>query len=191
MNPTIEPLGDTPIDPRVRRTRQLLFDALRKLLFEKRFSAISVQDIAERATVNRATFYAHFEDKHALLESMLQNDLGHILRERLPADATLTHQNLRLVAEAVFQFLGDTHGKCPAAAKDFENLTGTTLQEEIYALVHPWIVRAPGFHPGKTREAVAAMVSWTIFGAAHRWSHGPRKRAMEAVAEETVSLLLP
>jgi AcrR family transcriptional regulator len=47
------------MDPRVRRTRKLLQDALRSLLFERRFSRISVQDIAERATVNRATFYAH------------------------------------------------------------------------------------------------------------------------------------
>ncbi len=32
---------------------------------------ISVQDIAERSTVNRATFYDHFTDKFALLEDMI------------------------------------------------------------------------------------------------------------------------
>ncbi|MBI4304912.1 MAG: TetR family transcriptional regulator, partial [Chloroflexi bacterium] len=47
-----------PQDPRVKRTRKLLHDAFDSLLSEKSFEAITVQDIAERATVNRATFYA-------------------------------------------------------------------------------------------------------------------------------------
>ncbi len=59
----------TPVnanDPRVKRTRQLLLQAFMALLEEKQhIYSISVQDIAERATVNRATFYAHFEDKYS------------------------------------------------------------------------------------------------------------------------------
>lgn len=54
-------------DPRVQRTRQLLLDAFMSLVQEKRnIHSISIQEIAMRATVNRATFYAHFEDKYAL-----------------------------------------------------------------------------------------------------------------------------
>ncbi len=45
------------LDPRVRRTRHLLHQALGNLLETKEFEKISVQDIAEAATVNRATFY--------------------------------------------------------------------------------------------------------------------------------------
>ncbi len=50
------------LDPRVRRTRELLQGALRKLLDQKRFDDITVQDITEAATLNRATFYAHYPD---------------------------------------------------------------------------------------------------------------------------------
>ena len=50
-------------DPRVKRTRQLLQQAFMSLMMEGRFRDITVQEIADRATVNRATFYAHFEDK--------------------------------------------------------------------------------------------------------------------------------
>ena len=50
----------TPVDandPRVKRTRQLLLQAFWALLEEKQnIHSISVQEIAERATVNRATF---------------------------------------------------------------------------------------------------------------------------------------
>lgn len=58
-------------DPRVIRTRNLIQDAFRSLAKEKKIEAITIKDIAERATVNRATFYAHFEDKNALLEYMV------------------------------------------------------------------------------------------------------------------------
>src|ERR1700691_5672448 len=59
------------VDPRMRRTRVLLQQALAKLLETKEFHKISVQDIAEAATVNRATFYDHYTDKFSLLECMV------------------------------------------------------------------------------------------------------------------------
>jgi AcrR family transcriptional regulator len=63
--------GDTQtetVDPRVRRTRKMLHDALGKLMQEKDFDKISVQDIADAADLHRATFYDHYPDKFALLE---------------------------------------------------------------------------------------------------------------------------
>ena len=54
-------------DLRQRRTRKLLADALLSLLEERPLSEISVVDICQRAMVHRTTFYAHFDDKLALL----------------------------------------------------------------------------------------------------------------------------
>lgn len=59
------------VDRRVRRSRRLLGDALLQLVTEKPFGEISVQDIADRADMNRATFYLHFHSKEALLLSAL------------------------------------------------------------------------------------------------------------------------
>ena len=50
------------LDPRVKRTRTLLEQAFMDLIQEEGFQGVTVQDIAERAGVNRATFYAHFAD---------------------------------------------------------------------------------------------------------------------------------
>ena len=59
------------VDRRVRRSRRLLGDALLALVTEKQFGDISVQDIADRADMNRATFYLHFHSKEELLLNAL------------------------------------------------------------------------------------------------------------------------
>lgn len=55
------------IDPRIERTHEALRSALMTLIEEKGFDAISVQDVTERARLNRATFYLHYRDKQDLL----------------------------------------------------------------------------------------------------------------------------
>ncbi|WP_020060075.1 TetR/AcrR family transcriptional regulator [Bacillus sp. 123MFChir2] len=62
-------------DPRVKRTRQAIRDALISLIHEKSFNSITVQDIAEKATVNRATFYSHYYDKYDLLDKSIEEML--------------------------------------------------------------------------------------------------------------------
>ena len=59
-------------DLRVRRTRKLLQQALLEAASEKGFSHVTVSDIAERAMVNRATFYRHYEDKYDLLAHYIE-----------------------------------------------------------------------------------------------------------------------
>jgi AcrR family transcriptional regulator len=60
-------------DLRVRRTRKLLQQALIELTIEKGFAAVTVQDIAERAMVNRTTFYRHYLDKYDLLDQYMND----------------------------------------------------------------------------------------------------------------------
>lgn len=73
-------------------------NALRELVTEKRYEAITVVDILERADVGRSTFYAHFTDKDDLLLSALD----HISRA-LEAELTATGA---LVVEPLFRHAG-------------------------------------------------------------------------------------
>jgi AcrR family transcriptional regulator len=56
-------------DRRIQRTRKLLQDSLLALILEKSYEEVTVQDVIYRANVGRSTFYAHFQDKEALLLS--------------------------------------------------------------------------------------------------------------------------
>ncbi|WP_395845830.1 TetR/AcrR family transcriptional regulator [Cystobacter fuscus] len=68
-----KPAEPAPEDPRVHRSRALLRDALLGLLRERGFDTLSVQDIAERARVNRSTFYQHYRDKDELLSHVMRD----------------------------------------------------------------------------------------------------------------------
>ncbi|GCE29255.1 hypothetical protein KDA_47390 [Dictyobacter alpinus] len=70
------------VDLRAQRTRQLLWQAFLDIMQEKGFTAMSIQEITERANVHRGTFYAHFADKYALLEAILREEFRDVLTIR-------------------------------------------------------------------------------------------------------------
>lgn len=68
------------LDPRVARTHQLLRDSLVELIHERGYDKIKVQDITERATLNRATFYLHYRDKLDLLSQSTEEILKDLMK---------------------------------------------------------------------------------------------------------------
>lgn len=71
-------------DRRVQRTQQSLREALIKLILEKHYDTISVQDIIDRANVGRSTFYLHFRDKEDLFRGDWQRMLEFFVRQITP-----------------------------------------------------------------------------------------------------------
>ncbi|MCH4169002.1 MAG: TetR/AcrR family transcriptional regulator [Streptococcaceae bacterium] len=59
------------MDLRIKRTNKLINEAFIKLVAEKGFDKVTIQDIAEEAMINRATFYAHYKDKQDLFDQIL------------------------------------------------------------------------------------------------------------------------
>lgn len=59
-------------DPRAARTRTRLGMAFIQLIHEKPIEAVTVQDVLDRASIGRSTFYLHFRDKNDLLLSQLE-----------------------------------------------------------------------------------------------------------------------
>jgi AcrR family transcriptional regulator len=62
-------------DPRVRKTRRLLRDALVSLILEKDYASVSIKEITERADVAYITFFRHFESIDHLLMEILDQGL--------------------------------------------------------------------------------------------------------------------
>ncbi|MDX1993155.1 MAG: TetR/AcrR family transcriptional regulator [bacterium] len=90
-------MTETPrkVDRRVQRTRTLLRDALMKLIVERGYENITVQDIADAADVARATFYLHYKDKEELLFQSMEEVYDALLERVGPVrDDYLTQEGL-------------------------------------------------------------------------------------------------
>jgi len=74
-------------DLRVRRTRRLLRDALVALIEERGFDTLKVSDIADRAMINRATFYRHYRDKYDLLTHCMDDVFEELTAKSRPPHA--------------------------------------------------------------------------------------------------------
>lgn len=71
-------------DLRVRRTNKFLQEAMIELITEKGFESITVGDIAERAMINRATFYRHYLDKYDLVARIFEDTASYLAEHMNP-----------------------------------------------------------------------------------------------------------
>jgi len=178
-------------DPRVKRTRKLLQQTLTDLMHEKSFEAITVQDIAERSTLNRATFYAHFEDKYDLLDSIMREGIEQALAGNVPDTAALSADTLRTLCRTVFDFLAQVRGHCRPQHRQFDPLLEKAVQDVLYNFIVRWLqrVRPTALPGGANVETVAAVLSWAIFGVGSQWSRGLRAQPAEAAVAQVVAVL--
>lgn len=65
-------------DLRVIKSKQAIKEAFIELVEIKGFDKISVCDIANRANINRNTFYLHYEDKEDLVRKILYESVGKV-----------------------------------------------------------------------------------------------------------------
>lgn len=173
-------------DPRILRSRRMLMEALATLLTRKEFDDISIQEIADEATLNRATFYLHYPDKSALLQAMTAARFRELIARR-----GLSFSNcdgaLRAIALGVCDYLAESTG-CPS------QLAKMPLERSIIPVVEGMFKEGPRHHemqPGTDPELLATTVAWAIFGAARRWYQTPDRIPAEEMAAKIEAMVKP
>ena len=167
------------VDRRVQRTRQLLRQAFVEVAREKGLTAVSVQDITERANIHRGTFYAHYEDKYALVYSLIREEVQHILSSKLPPVQQWDRWTLRLLICTTLENFKGVHRQCqPSAILD--PLIELATREVLTELLTPWLRQSKQTHWKMSPETMARLMSWTIFGAAVQWSQETKRTAEQA-----------
>jgi AcrR family transcriptional regulator len=176
------------LDPRIRRTRQLLQQALGKLLETQEFEKISVQDIADAATVNRATFYDHYTDKFALLECVVGSRFHELLAERrVQFDGTCAAA-LKAIVLAVCEYLVQMQG--PHNTRQWE----PHMESAIISVLRRMFLEGLRQHPPQNAiapEMIAATISWAIYGAAKEWAQATNRSAPEEISNTVMALVSP
>jgi AcrR family transcriptional regulator len=187
------PISDCEVrDPRIRRTRQLLQQALSQLLESRSFEEITVQDIAEAATVNRATFYDHYTDKFALLEALIAGGFHTLLQERSVAyDGSCPAQAAAIILAAC-DYLAASSARRPCGERrsTMEPLEDAAMVTAIRRIIEHGMARQSGL----SREQLgirSAAVSGAIYGAVKQWLNTPDRWSPEQAVPQIVELVRP
>jgi AcrR family transcriptional regulator len=190
MLDTVTPTAEK-IDPRVKRTRKLIVDAFVSLQAEKSFDDITIGDITARATVNRATFYAHFPDKYALLDDLIREGFGYTLHERLGARTDPTPEHLRQLFLAITDYLNSIETRCRRSYQMFESLVEAQIKRQLCEQVRAWLAAQPfaRAQPSRRLEIAATLMSWSLYGAALEWRKQGGGPSAEAFADEVLPLI--
>jgi AcrR family transcriptional regulator len=178
------------LDPRIRRTRLLLQQALGNLLETKEFENISVQDVTEAATLNRATFYDHYPDKFALLECMVGTRFHELLAERGVSFDGTCPAALKAMVLGVCDYLASI----PRVDCERQRQMEPHMEAAVIAVVRRMILDGLKRHQAANRaspEIIAATLSWAIYGAAKEWVRTPQRCSSETIVETIQALVSP
>lgn len=170
----------------------MLWEALIALIQEKEYSAITIQDIADRANVNRVTFYLHYRDKQDLLEKNVEvivNDLnskitpltGENFRVDIPPEGmTLVYQYLSENAKFYRIILGENG--IPFLVDRFRKYL-TELAIQRFQMVTP--LESQGRIP---LEIVAQYAAGALIGLIIWWLENDMPIPPEEFAHQTLLL---
>jgi AcrR family transcriptional regulator len=90
------------VDRRIQKTRQAIMNTFVDLLTEKVFDKITINDIADRANINRGTVYLHYEDKFDLLDKCIEIYIEPLLQHRANTAETETNA---IALQSMFEYL--------------------------------------------------------------------------------------
>ena len=173
-------------DPRVLRSRRMLTDALSTLLKKREYEDISVQEIADEATLNRNTFYLHYPDKGALLQAMTEDRFRDLIAKR-GISFTDCNGALRAVALGVCDYLAELTNCSVKGAR-------IPLEGSIIPVVEGMFMEGVAHHeivPGIDPAVIATTAAWAVFGAARRWHQSPNRIPAEKMAIKIEAMVKP
>jgi AcrR family transcriptional regulator len=174
------------VDPRILRSRRMLMDSLARLLRKKDFDDVSVQEIADEATLNRNTFYLHYPDKTALLQALTKSRFMDLIQER-GISFTDCNGALRAVALGVCDYLSELTN-CSAKGAMIP------LEGSIIPVVANMFKEGADHHrliPGVDAMLLATTGAWAVFGAARLWHQAPDRIPAEQMAAKIEAMVKP
>ena len=181
-------LVEEKIDPRIRRTRNMLGQALSDVLTEKNFQSISVQDITEKAGVNRTTFYLHFPDKYSLLDYNITQMFRQELERRMLSICHYSPENLNSLIITVAEFILFSHSHCESRLNDqqFEAFVEMAVKKQVQDLLQAW---GDKIEFGSDPKTIGIAASWAIYGLALEWNHDKKRPTVDEFAHNITPMI--
>ncbi|WP_336775706.1 TetR/AcrR family transcriptional regulator [Paenibacillus sp. MMO-58] len=179
-------MGTKARNIRTTHTKQSLINAFMQLVNEKDFEKITVADLTDRALVNRATFYAHFNDKHELLDYIVVNSASTVIANRTSGAAKFDHDSIKQLVLAVCDFHQPPNIQC---RRSYLNLIPLLKKKMLTALKAYLSEGVDASLTGSEKDFYVPMYASMILEAGYLWATGQVALDKEEIAER-VSLLV-
>lgn len=171
-------------DLRYRKTEALIQNTFRELLGEMDYAQITVQKLAQRAQINRKTFYLHYPSIDELLRKMqaeiVEDFLAPVKDARLPGDLEKVVRNCYVSSEkfdALNEKILNSQGHFPIDKSQGE-------QPQFFA----FDTDGTPFSPEQSGYLIS-FVSFSLTALYRQWVFTGRRESMEEMIQLTIRLI--
>ena len=184
------------MDRRKRRTRIAIQKACIELMQYKDFDTITISDIAERADINRATFYLHFIDKYDMLDQFEQE-----IMDAISANFT-TDFATAMSIEEIIQSRYEPLVKVFSVIQDKSDIIDLLFQTKGVRSIHTHFhtIALKMFDSKFTQknintsfqspELFISVIVSTMIGIAHYWINSEDFKAPERLAIDLITIII-
>lgn len=174
-------MSQTRIDPRITRTRNLIMDSFEQLSRKKEFKDITIKDITDEATVNRATFYSHFTDKYQLLDAVLTEGLMTKIFNEINLHDDLSKETIMTIFLSITTFQSDLSSHCKRSYDAFMPTIEVKLKAQLEELFYKLLKKTMPVENLETLRIASVMLSWGIYGATVDWQYNSQLTAEQYI----------
>lgn len=178
----------TKEDLRVRRTKKALYDSFLKLVSEKPFDEITVNELCDVAGIRRATFYKHYSDKFDFLTAYTQ-----VLRDEFDKKMVKTGKPMLTTdyyveyAKRIIHFISENSAAIDNMCKTnlFPSVLAVIFEQNFKDTCHRLrlSMSAGMVLPAKV-QTVAAMCTGGVAACIYGWLKEGRKTDPDVIAEQ-------
>lgn len=172
---------------RMTRTRKALIEAFVGLVNERDFAKITVQDLTERAQINRATFYAHYQDKYDLLDEVIGDPAMALIKEYTQDVCTFTKDKIKQLVFAVFAYHQRAKDRCQRSYNSIVPLFRTQM---LQALSHYFEGCLGQFYAKEDRSFYVQIYAVILYEAGTLWATEQTDLPQQKIAEKVASLIM-
>lgn len=155
-------MNEKTSDRRVRKTKKALRESLAVLMAQKNIREISVQELADQADINRATFYLHYKDIYDLqqkIEDEVAGEINQILQEHMPDKLNSRAHSLFV---ALLEYIMENASLCGML---LSKNSSRTFLFKLCGIVEDRILKNWLDHHANTDgEALSYLSSYMVFG---------------------------
>jgi AcrR family transcriptional regulator len=174
------------VDRRIAKSQVAIKNAVTELMSEKSFDDITIQDIADRADVNRGTIYLHYTDKYDLLDKMIEEHIEN-LRELCQSASDMTFQEGNYVWYEYFErnYLFFSTMLASKGAPYFRSRFLDLVIEEFKSEVDIPVEKNNGLN----EEVILQFFGSAVVGSVEWWFKNEMPLPTRIMAEQTGALL--